>query len=200
MTPPDYSAWLTPERLAVEEVAWTDPARATWPVFVDFIKARRGAMSMFSVIEFGCGTGLVAAGLPDTVTYHGEDANAECVLRARARNDGRPRRTFAIADVRAAWQYVAGKYELACAFSFLKHFGLHEWDTIVERVLRPGRMGLFSVPVSLAGDRDEGLEFPHVWVTATRVERAVRRAGHEVRSWDALPWGETMVTTRLLLP
>jgi len=187
----DYSAWLTPERLAVEDQQWGDPRLATWPIFVGWIKHVAREVEIVSVLEYGCGTGWVPRHLPPDMHYVGVDANQYCLQLAMARNPGR---LFAFADVRAA---LALTFDLACAFSFLKHFGLHEWDEVVAQVLRHGRYGLFTMPVG-PETKDDGTEFPHVWVTEDRLRAAVNLAGHEVRHLARIQTGETMVVTRLV--
>ena len=199
MSRTDYSEWLTPARLAEEERAWGDPQRATWPHFVRAIQDVMlfGEMQnapIASMIEFGCGTGWVPAGLPPNVEYIGVDANPFCLELAHLK---KPRRRFVRADVRYALSNVLlqaiAPVDLVCAFSFLKHFGLHEWDDVVHVVLQHGRWAAFSVPIADA-DRDEGAEFPHVWVTMARVEAALARTKHAIVGMNPLPWGETMVT------
>lgn len=188
MTLPDYSAWLTPERLVHEESLWADPAQRTWPIFVDWINRLAADDSVCSIIEYGCGTGWVPANISPKLHYVGIDANPDCLLRAMRRN---PTRLFSLADVRIEQPLT---FDVACAFSFLKHFGLHEWDAIVAKVLRRGRYGLFSMPV---GDRNEdtGTEFPHVWVTEEHLREAIHAAEHELLQMEPLPTGEQMVTT-----
>jgi SAM-dependent methyltransferase len=164
-------------------------------VFVAAITSLRVAHTdIFAVVEFGCGTGWVPQGLPELVEYLGVDANAECITRARARNPGRHRQ-FVVGDLRAfttAARVATYDSTLVCAFSVLKHFGLKEWDDVVAAVLRHGMRGLFSVPVG-PETKDDGTEFPHVWVTRERLQEAVEGAGHVIVQTALLPWGETMV-------
>lgn len=197
MSKPDYSAWLTPERLAQEEVAWTDLERATWPEFVAAVERVRLEQGIFAVKEFGCGTGLVPAGLPSIVRYVGVDANEECIARARARNLGR---AFIHGDLRAisiAATLPTGMYgeSLVCAFSVLKHFSIDEFDAVVFGILRHGAYGLFSMPVG-PETKDDGVEFPHLWVTSDRLAVAVAGAEHVIVHTAPLPWGETLVETQ----
>jgi len=141
------------------------------------------------VIEYGCGTGWVPQHLPVEMHYIGVDANLYCLQLALQRNPGR---MFVYADVR---REMVLTFDLACAFSFLKHFGLHEWDEVVAQVLRHGRYGLFTMPVG-PETRDEGVDFPHVWVTEDRLRAAVNVAGHDVRHIEGIRTGEVMVVTR----
>lgn len=182
---PDYSAWLTPERLEVEELAW-----ATCQYYRDFADAVMSTAARFgiaSVVEFGCGTGWVPSLLPSYLTYTGIDANPGVIERAAVRN---PQRVFQLGDIRTAVPPAAG---LGCSFSVLKHFGLDEWDAIVARVLYTD-YGLFTMPVGLH-TVDDGVEFPHVWVTEMRLRAAVKAAGHEIVELTPQRSGETLVLT-----
>ncbi len=194
----DYAAWLTPDRLAEEERLWGSDYTRTWPDFiaaierVDSISNLKGRFIQ-TMIEFGCGTGWVARYIPFGLIYHGVDSNEECIARARDRNPGL---SFTCCDLRKHALPPTG-LDLSCAFSVMKHFGLHEWDAVLAKVLSPGRWGLFSIPLlpDDAQDFDDGVEFPHVHIRRSRVLRAVENAGRQVYGMDPLPWGETMVTT-----
>jgi len=189
---PDYSQWLTYERLQAEETQWADPSTRTWPSFVDWImKIADADEDVQSIVEFGCGTGWVPANLPPELSYVGIDANPMCLALAMKKNRGR---LFSLADIRDEHRLT---YDISCAFSVLKHFGLHEWDTAVAKVLRCGvRYSLFSMPIA-DDTKDDGTEFPHVWVTEQRLVRAVEKAGHILMELVPLPHGEYMaVTTR----
>jgi len=186
---PDYSEWLTPERLAIEEKAWGDPATRTWPWFTDAIIAAAKRTPIQSIIEFGCGTGWVPQNLTG-FNYVGVDANQRCIRLAEEKN---PTRSFVLADTRT-FEFAEEMYDLVCAFSFFKHFALDEWSDVVRRVLEFGVNGLFSVPIA-AADKDDGTEFPHVWVTKERIEIVVESAEHRIVQMTPLPWGETLVET-----
>src|SRR5690242_16105072 len=190
MTKPDYSKWLTYERLQAEEVQWADPDTRTWPEFVDWIRnIAQADEDVQSIVEFGCGTGWVPANLPAELHYVGIDSNPHCLALAMKKNRGR---LFSLADIRDNHPLT---YDIACAFSVLKHFELHEWDTIVAKVLRCGvRYGLFSMPVA-EDTKDDGIMFPHVWVTEQRLVRAVEKAGHTLMELAPLATGERMAVT-----
>jgi SAM-dependent methyltransferase len=191
---PDYSEYLTPERLAHEDNVWADVKY--YNVYADLIGSAIliGSATPYirSVVEFGCGTGYVATCLPKTVEYLGIDANRGCVLRAIDRNAMRPQITFVHADIRTAQ---VEDVDVSCAFAVLKHFGLHEWDNIVKCVLRPGRNSVFTIPPATDTDYDDGVDYPHVHVTEARIRAAVNAAGHTVRRIDPLPFDELAVFT-----
>jgi SAM-dependent methyltransferase len=199
---PDYSTWLTPDRLAIEERYWADPALRTWPLFVAAIAKIRERYPINWIIEFGCGTGWVPSQLPSPVRYAGVDSNARCLALAVEKFRGRdaPEVGFYNADIRTVeitpWSPDAPDvFDLACSFSVLKHFGLHEWDAVVAQILKHGRYGVFSMSVG-SEVLDDGVEFPHVWVTQERLRQAVQAAGHDVLWLDPMPTGETMVFTQ----
>lgn len=187
---PDYSTWLTPGRLAVEEKLWIDPELRTWPIFVNWLNHILQDKDLISVIEFGCGIGLVPEHLPDDVHYLGVDQNPDCILRAMQRN---PTRWFQLNDIRAGQRLT---FDVVCAFSVLKHFGLHEWDEVLGKILAASAsMALFTVFVTET-DQDNGTEFHHVGVSRTHLEAAILQAGHAIVSADQIATGELMIVTR----
>jgi len=189
---PDYSMWLTRERVAVEDALWSDPEKATWPYFVEAIARFMPPVKRPSVVEFGCGTGLVAHALSGKVVYLGVDANAECIEKARERN-ALTSNAFFLGDIRKASPL--REFDLSCAFSFLKHFAAHEWTDILGKVLKPGLVSVFSVIMG-PEVKDDGVEYPHLQVTQQLLHDAVYKAEHRIMDQYALPWGEVMVATR----
>lgn len=188
MNLPDYSQWLTPARLAAEEHQWADPELRTWPIFVNWVLHVLQDANVLSMIEFGCGTGWVPKALPADLQYVGVDANPHCLALAMEKN---PTRWFSRNDIRNPQ---ALTFDLACAFSVLKHFGLHEWDAVVKNVVSAGHVCLFSMPVG-PEDKEDGAEFPHTWVTAAHLQDAVAAAGHMVVRLEPIATGEHMVMT-----
>lgn len=187
---PDYSEWLTPERLCREEELW-----AQCRYYADFaagITQMCADHPITSVVEFGCGTGWVPTLLPPELVYLGVDQNLECLTWARTKNPG-PNRDWMQVDIR---DFPTRNFQadLGCAFSVLKHFGLSEWDAVVSKILGSVTYGLFTMPIGTE-DVDDGIEFPHVWVSPERLEAAVSKAGHQVL-WSRLQrTTETMVAT-----
>lgn len=191
---PDYSQWLTGGRLLQEEKLWGDPEHATWPHFVRGIEQAQRVTRVDSIIEFGCGTGWVPLALPLELEYVGVDASEECIALAQQKNPGR---RFDVLDIRQtpAIFDVEEPFDVSCAFSFLKHFELSEWDNVLALVVQAGWWSVFTVPLA-DHDYDDGVEFPHVHVTEERLRRAVEVAGREISAMELLPWGETMVWTK----
>ena len=190
---PDYSAWLTPTRLAVEERLWNDPQHRTWTHFVaHIVRMSKGIQPIGSIVEFGCGIGLVPMNLPAKVRYVGIDANWHCIASAKARNPDR-KMFFSHGDIRKIG-IVSTDFDLTCAFSVMKHFTETEWPEILRKLLSYGKRGLFSMRI---GETvvDDGTEFPHLQVTPQFCSQAIVDAGHQIVLVDPLPWGEVMVET-----
>ena len=120
MTVRDYSRYLTPETLAEEEAAWE--RQGDQPMHAALVTAALPHPAA-TVVEWGCGTGRVAAKLPAEVIYHGVDANPLCLALARER---RPSGIFHPCDLRGAAGLVPDA-DLICAFAVFKHFAWEEW-------------------------------------------------------------------------
>lgn len=198
---PDYSEWLTPKRLEIEEAYWERDK--LYVGFADAIIEVCDIYAITSVIELGCGTGWVATQLPSSLNYTGLDANIWCIRAALKKDrelwaNGRERRAWLLSDIR---DFCTGSiedgrvYELVCAFSVFKHFNLVEWDDVVSGVLQYGKHGLFTIPIGERGDN--GTEFPHVTVSIEMLEHAVRRGGHRIVSIRPQSTKEVLVTTKV---
>lgn len=175
---PDYSEWLTPDRLAEEERLWGEvEAYKVYAGLVDeaLSLAELDPSHQPSVREIGCGTGWVPTAISREVQYVGIDKNPRCLALARAKNPGTH---FVQADVRDI-DY-ATPADLVCSFAVLKHFGLHEWDALVTKILSFGRHAAFTLPVTDADSYDDGEEFPHVWINWHHLHRVLEQAGHRV--------------------
>lgn len=181
MAKPDYSHYLSlPGNLDHEEAVWAEASHER--AQADLIATTAELHGLQSVVEFGCATGWMPHYLGERLQYLGIDANPDCLARARAKN---PHRLFIQGDVRTV---IAPYADLAVAFALLKHFHLSEWDGVLFRILHYGRYGLFSMPIAPRSYEDD-CEYPHVWVSPQRLQRAVEAAGHEIIS---TPWGEEM--------
>jgi len=163
----DYSEFLTAAQLKIEEQAWKEsaPYSSLWYA---------GAVNTYllehpechSVLEFGCGTGLVPLHLPMAVQYVGVDKNKLCVERARAKNDHS--RTFLWSDIRVC-PYMSAS--IVCAFAFLKHFQLHEWNTVFRIFIEAAPVAIFTLPMTDAprSVEDNTKPFTHVTISHTRL-------------------------------
>ncbi len=185
---PDYSAWLTPENLADEDKLWL--ACGYYKVYANLITEHLG--SGLSVVEFGCGSGLVQTQLDPKVMYVGIDGNADCVALARKRAAMLVgNHVIAQADIRTAQ---VAEVDLSCAFAVMKHFALFEWATVLGCVLKPGRRSVFTVPVAET-DYEDGTAYPHARLSLASIDQAVMDAGHVINEYRELPLGETAIFT-----
>lgn len=168
----DFSEWLYGDNFQKEEEAW---AR-----FNEGDGHRRFArhvnrLEPKSVLEFGCGTGWTASYL-DCKRYVGVDANPFCVRYASERC---PDKTFVEKEFRAYKQEVKPTVDVVLCVSFLKHFGLDEWDTIFQKFLSYGRHAVFTMQIA-DRDFDDGVEWPHSWITEEHLAEQLVVAGHEM--------------------
>lgn len=173
---PDYSAWLTPGRLVQTEIEWGTMDRSE---LINEICRHKPE----TVVEFCCGTGWIPYELPHHMEYLGIDANEGCIGLAKRRN---PTREFRHDDVRKV-EIMARGYDMALAFSCLKHFSLAEWDDIYGKVLRAGKRTLTSIFMDPMDNEDESHGFPHTAVTIKRVERVIEANGHRLVKMFTLP-------------
>lgn len=180
-TLPDISEYYRPDRAMAEEVEWV--LNQTQLLHWKFLRPRlaRHLGEAPRVIEFGCGSGILAEMLPPGVVYAGVDANAWFLDRARERHkSAAARRDFYQGDVRSFSQGTGGqgRFDLAMAWQFLKHFSLAEWPSILGRVLAAGEYGAFDVQL-LGRDMDDGTAFHHSYVSEQALADAIHAAGHE---------------------
>lgn len=187
MAKPDYSAFLAPAQLEIEEAAWAEAAHEREQA--ELTRMTLDENGLVSLVEFGCATGWLPHYLGDRFQYLGIDANLDCIARARAKN---PARLFLADDVRTAR---APQADLVAAFALLKHFHLSEWEAVLFRILHYGRYGLFNMTVAKRSYEDD-FDFPHVWISPERLRKAVEAAGHEI---IGTPWGEEPDTEWMVL-
>ncbi len=183
----DYSEWLTPPRLAVEEKSWA--SYGVYKHYGAFICRLIQRYGIENILEMGCGTGWVPTVLPADVEYKGVDANARCVGLARAK----VKRRFVVGDIRT---FPKQDVDLVCSFAVLKHFAIGEWADVVGKLLQHGRWGLFSMPIT-GEDRDDLSQgFAHTMVSRATLEAAIMAGGHRLLFTEAVGKGtETMVAT-----
>jgi predicted TPR repeat methyltransferase len=180
LTLPDVSQWYTPDRISAEEDIWLagEHYRENARRITDICHAQ----NLRTVLEFGCGIGLIPSVLPPEIEYVGGiDANYYMIQRAEARN---PTISFAHADIRKTDGRV--QVDLVCSFAVLKHFSLVEWPTILSKILAHGRFALFNQH-ALPDTRepfDAGKDWHSAWPRRCDILAAISAAGHEVIDWD----------------
>lgn len=169
---PDFSEFLNnPEKFEQEEANWAkaNEEGEGHRVFANVVNELDPA----SVIEFGCGTGWTASYIKIT-DYMGVDANIECVKKAEERCSIR---LFMQGDIRT---WVHGHGDVVLSTAFLKHFGLHEWNTIFARFLNFGwKYAVFTMQIAKE-DNDDGLDYPHVWITRDHLMSQLAANGFEL--------------------
>jgi trans-aconitate methyltransferase len=167
----DNSEYYTEALALREEVDWI--LHRPHAKIAEWLLPRIAANKCETVIEFGCGSGILAAMLPEKSDYLGIDSNPHFIRMARNRKPGW---AFVKDDVRY-WS-PEKTYELAMAWSLFKHFSLNEWNAIVACVLVHGRFGAFNVQLS-DRDFDDGVDYHHAHVTEAHLAEALAMAGHE---------------------
>jgi SAM-dependent methyltransferase len=184
---PDYSEWLTWERVHTEETAWA--ATRFYLTYAAHIMLLRSRYPIFKILEVGCGTGWVPTQFGADIQYLGIDKNKDALDIAIAKNI--PSRAFLQADLRILeGTSVCISPDLVCAFAVLKHFGLDEWDKIFDTIVSLAPFGLFTMNVAKQ-NRDDGIDFHHVWVTPERLSAAIERNGAKLL-YSTIVWqGET---------
>ncbi len=200
----DVSDHYDASRALDEQVNWL--LTGYWKKHLDFLENHANVHGQsgpifnvggnLSILEIGCGSGILAAALPDDVSYLGVDRNPHFLEMARQRNKDaitQRRHEYLCWDVR---NLDRPPRDLVMAWSFMKHFGLYEWEQILAKVLSFGQYGAFSMQIA-DRDHDDGVDYHHVCVRQERVYAAVKAAGHEVLQQELLSsWsvGDHLVT------
>jgi hypothetical protein len=190
----DYSRWLTPERLAVEEQLWAEGK--FYERYAAGIKRliNEGAW-IKGVVEFGAGTGWVPTALDDAgiVAYECVDINYDCINLAQRKNSHRDWVFFGVTDLRAVRVPTP---DLACSFAVLKHFKLEEWQQLFVNLFSGASYALFTVATTTGPSCTDDAEFTHVRLSESDLAVAIAAAGH-VELWrDYTDPEEPMIATR----
>jgi SAM-dependent methyltransferase len=172
---PDYSDYLTQDRISIEESAWEESK--LYQRNAGNILTAASLFSLgdsFKLLEIGCGSGWVPTLLPPSIVYVGMDKNNDLLNLARAKNSRD--RIFIPCDLRDAYPYHRANADLVCSFAVLKHFSLEEFPEIFCRMLRFGPCGVFNIQTSLDA-RDDGTEFHHTWISLPMITDALQSEG-----------------------
>jgi trans-aconitate methyltransferase len=130
-----------------------------------------------SVVEIGCGSGMLAQRISAQCAYVGFDKSVDLLTLAQNRN---AKLKFVMGDVREIPSHVRG--DLVVCFGFMKHFAATEWNDIFSRVLACGEQyAIIEIPnpgmhykeelrgqTFISDEYDTSnnkFEFPHVWVS-----------------------------------
>ena len=139
------------------------------------------------ILEVGCGSGQLATYIKNQ--YTGIDQSDKLLALARKKS---PEKTFILADVR---DLVVAKHQNVCAFGFMKHFSLPEWDTIFSALASKAEKTLtIETPISADEWEDRRHDFPHTFVSPERVARNAKAHGFEISNTSANRSGEMIYT------
>lgn len=178
----DISDYYVGPLVAAEEKAWA--AAKFYVPYRNAIALAVASCGGERVLEVGCGTGFVPAGLSNNIDYLGLDRNDSFLALARGKNAGRANVRFHNLDVRLltpAWLNAANfKPDVVASFAFFKHFGLGEWERVFATVVASAPTAVFEVSLSDV-DHDNGVDFHHTFVTPGKVYRVLASLGHVVR-------------------
>ena len=165
----DYSEYLTPELLELEERGWAEGFHNR--KMADMVVRLCAEHGLKTVIEMGCGTGWVPSFLPEQLSYTGVDKNQGCLDRAVAKNG--PDRVFVREDIRG---YTGPQRDLVCSLSVLKHFRPEEWREVFLKIMSLGRYACFTMSIGPKIVND-GVAFPHTYIRREDLERSLALAG-----------------------
>lgn len=172
---PDYSEYLKRDGMLdfIDErwlaSSWLHDGHA------ECVKRAMARVSPASIVEFGCGTGLLASRI-DHGDYTMIDANRGCLDRAMGRNPGK---RAMYCDLRALPDSLP-TFDLGVCFGVLKHFGIEEWHGLLGILLSSCKWLVFDMPVDADQAemlRDDGTEFPHVWANPAQLIAWMEKRG-----------------------
>lgn len=179
---PDYSEWLTGDRLAREDAAWGETGQ--YHRNVEQVMRAVGCLASPRplVVELGCGSGWMPLALGDRVRYLGIDKNPALIDLSRRRNAGSDA-VFQIADLRDVTTAFLARLlspahaDLFYSFSVLKHFALAEWELIFRSILALGDRFVLQLQTTDSASLDDGTEYHHTWINQDDVRRWIADAG-----------------------
>lgn len=190
---PDYSEWLTYERLSVEEKAWFKAG--FHKVYARDIDDALGRSIAPVVLELGCGIGLVPyeliIGRGRPTAYYGVDANLGCIQKARSRSGDMVE--FIQEDIRDVLSssdldkdFMIPAPYLVCSFAVLKHFDIHESIALIQGILSRSSVSIFSIPVTGGEHKNDGTEFNHTWLNFDTVKGLIRSSKKNITRTSTL--------------
>ncbi len=173
----DYSEYLNkPGMLDFIEKSWVNDCKEIHDFHAGVINDVIKKYKIKTATEIGCGTGNIAMRIKVNI-YAGFDSNQGCIELAYKKNKYNARKVFSNLDVRD--ENLVANYDLVFTFGFLKHFGLHEWSTIFEKVCSLGEYLVFNMPIA-EKTHDDGTEFHHVWLSMGDLKRNIDDNGFEI--------------------
>jgi cyclopropane fatty-acyl-phospholipid synthase-like methyltransferase len=175
----DFSDWMDEKRFLNEKAGWLrDKLYLEYAGMINKVCAE---YNLKSILEIGCGAGLIPRHLNGDLTYSAVDANIHCVREACARN---PNLEISLEDIR---DFSHPPVDLVCSFAVLKHFSLIEVSPIFKKMASFGRYFLSTIQFS-DQDLDDGSEgYPHIWMEESSLNAMVLFAEHEI-VWKRTRW------------
>jgi hypothetical protein len=178
---PDYSEFLNQEGVLQHiEEEWLKNKHiheAQAKVVNKVLEYNKGS----SLIEIGCATGNLAS-LINSEDYLGIDKNPGCIGMASDKNKGKK---FICEDVRT---FTHKPFYVVCAFAIMKHFGLHEWDEILSKLVKlSDKYVIFDMPLAFdfkTIDDGELHGHHHVWMNEEELRARIMKAGLSIVSID----------------
>ncbi len=172
----DYSEWLKQgDNLAKEDEAWLRDHTQPREEVAKIVRDTLDEWNLHSVLEFGCGTGWLGNAI--CAQYTGVDRNPECVAIADERRRN-PQAVYFKGDIREWVPQDLAVVDLVVSFSFLKHFGLHEWESVFQKFLSFGEFAIFTLQTTDGEDEEDGTEYHHVWIGPKTLKEALK--DHEI--------------------
>ena len=181
MNLPDYSEYLKRPKML-------DYIESEWQKTLVLHERQADCINQISedknIIEIGCATGNLAK-LIKTNEYIGFDKNEECIGLAKKKN---PDKKFVVNDIRDIRRSKNQQADIVCAFAIMKHFGLHEWDDIMKKIISlSNEFVIFDMPVAeYTYDDGEVHGHHHVWMTKDDLMNRLEYLGLEVYSVNDL--------------
>lgn len=179
----DYSEFLTAEKLEIEERGWAEGFHNK--KMADLVSSVCEKHGLVTIIEMGCGTGWVPSYLPPYLLYLGVDKNPICILHAKMKNLSHGTRTgFTQADIRN-FILPDAPFDMVVSLSVLKHFRPEEWQEVFLKIMEKGYYACFTMSIGPQVIND-GVEFPHTYITKELLLESLELAGKEILSEEAL--------------
>jgi cyclopropane fatty-acyl-phospholipid synthase-like methyltransferase len=175
----DFSAWMDEKRFLNEKAGWLRDK--LYLEYADTINEVCEQYALRTVLEVGCGAGLIPAHLNPQLTYSAVDANLHCVREACARN---PTLSISLEDIR---DFSHPPVDLVCSFAVLKHFSLVEVSPIFKKMASFGRYFLSTIQFSNQDLDDGTVGYPHIWMEESALNAITLFADHEI-VWTRSRW------------
>jgi hypothetical protein len=186
---PDYSEYLDkPGNFAVEQLAWEriSLSHQGYVHAAEMVLFAAMGLKAFHVHEWCFGGARIPIYFNEKLehglcSYSGVDKSVEAVQHAESLE--LPGCQFVQGDIRG--MQADPDTDIVCCFQALKHFSLEEWNSIFDMVLQSAPIAVFTMNIS-ENERDDGTDWPHVWVTDDHMLKAIERNEHYVSHQESI--------------